>query len=65
MDEKRVSPGMEEKQYGSSTGESPPYDGKHPTAGDIVEEKGMRIGEAVDMYGDVATAEEYGYVARG
>ena len=24
-----------------------------------------RIGEATDMYGDIATAEDYGYVARG
>ena len=24
-----------------------------------------REGEAVDVYGDVATAEEYGYVSRG
>ena len=64
-DEKRISPSTDEKQYGSSTGESPPYDGKPQTAQNIVEEKGMRIGEAADMYGDVATAEEYGYVARG
>ena len=31
----------------------------------IVEEKGIRIGEAADMYGDLASAEEYGYVSRG
>lgn len=31
----------------------------------VVEEKGIRIGEAADMYGDLATAEEYGYVSRG
>jgi hypothetical protein len=27
--------------------------------------RGSKINEATDMYGDVATAEEYGYVARG
>jgi len=32
---------------------------------DIVHEKGHAIGEAADMYGDVQTAEEYGYVQRG
>lgn len=66
-DEKRLSPTAEEKAYGSSTGESPPYEGqRHNSQVEaIVQEKGMRMGEAADMYGDVATAEEYGYVARG
>jgi hypothetical protein len=27
--------------------------------------RGSKINEATDMYGDVQTAEEYGYVARG
>ena len=31
----------------------------------IIEEKGVAIGEAADMYGDLDTAEEYGYVTRG
>lgn len=31
----------------------------------IVEEKGIRLGEAADMYGDIGSAEEYGYVHRG
>jgi len=31
----------------------------------IVEEKGTRIGEAADMYGDLETAEDFGYVTRG
>ncbi|KAL8942926.1 MAG: hypothetical protein Q9216_001401 [Gyalolechia sp. 2 TL-2023] len=31
----------------------------------LVEEKGIRLGEAADMYGDLGAAEEYGYVARG
>ena len=31
----------------------------------IVEERGIRLGEASDMYGDVKTAEDYGYVTRG
>lgn len=41
--------------------ESPIYD----SAARIVEEKGARMGEAADMYGDLETAEEYGYVSRG
>ena len=41
--------------------ESPPYD--DPTR--IVEDKGIRMGEAADMYGDLETAEDYGYVTRG
>lgn len=64
-DEKRTSPSTDEKQYSSSNGDSPPYDDKHHTSERIIESKGMRLGEAADMYGDVATAEEYGYVARG
>lgn len=31
----------------------------------IVEEKGSRIGEAAAMYGDLESAEDYGYVNRG
>lgn len=31
----------------------------------IVEERGIRLGEASDMYGDIKTAEDYGYVSRG
>lgn len=31
----------------------------------LVEEKGIRLGEAADMYGDLGAAEEYGYVSRG
>lgn len=40
----------------------PPYDGKSER---IVQDKGIRIGEAADMYGDIDAAEEYGYVTRG
>ena len=31
----------------------------------VVAEKGMQLGEAVDVYGDIATAEDHGYVNRG
>ncbi|KAL8642693.1 MAG: hypothetical protein Q9226_008480 [Calogaya cf. arnoldii] len=31
----------------------------------MVEVKGIRLGEAADMYGDLGSAEEYGYVTRG
>lgn len=53
---------MEKSQYGAEGAEAPPYDGKQER---IVEDKGIRIGEAADMYGDLETAEEYGYVSRG
>lgn len=46
---------------GKYSDESPPMD----DAGRLVEEKGIRIGEAADLYGDLASAEEYGYVSRG
>jgi amino acid transporter len=32
---------------------------------DIIHDKGNNIGEAADIYGDVQTAEQYGYVERG
>ena len=57
-----------EKDYEEKTGfsangaEAPPYDSN----GDrLVSDKGIRMGEAADMYGDLETAEEYGYVTRG
>lgn len=31
----------------------------------IVGQKGSAVGEAADIYGDLATAEQYGYVQRG
>lgn len=31
----------------------------------IIEEKGIGLGEAADAYGDLRSAEEYGYVTRG
>jgi amino acid transporter len=32
--------------------------------GNVVETKGSAIGEAADIYGDVETAEQFGYVER-
>lgn len=58
---------MEKEPYGNSSGretysnDSPSYD----DPANVVETKGVRIGEAADMYGDLATAEDYGYVTRG
>lgn len=58
---------MEHKEVYNTTpaekfsAESPHYD----NMARVVDEKGTRIGEAADMYGDLATAEEYGYVSRG
>lgn len=31
----------------------------------ITQEKGIATGEAADVFGDLQTAEEYGYVSRG
>ncbi len=43
--------------------ESPDY---HVDEGNKMEaRRGSKINEATDLYGDVQTAEEYGYVARG
>lgn len=41
------------------------YSDESPDPSSVVEERGIRIGEAADMYGDLASAEEYGYVSRG
>ena len=52
--------GMIDEQHGmkeTGSDEAPMYS---PTG-----EKDMRISEAADIYGDIGTAEEYGYVARG
>lgn len=32
---------------------------------EIVAQRGGAVGEAADIYGDLATAEQYGYVERG
>jgi amino acid transporter len=48
---------MEKETY---TVDAPLYD--DPAR--IVEDKGMRMGEAADVYGDIQTAEDYGYVSR-
>lgn len=39
--------------------------GENSSDGYVNERKPSAIGEAADIYGDVATAEEYGYVERG
>ena len=52
----------EKAQY-TVGGDSPSH-----TSGDmknIIHTKGNGIGEAADLYGDLATAEEFGYVERG
>lgn len=57
MDKAAYNAGSAEKY----SNESPPE--VDPTR--VVEEKGIRLGEAADMYGDLGAAEEYGYVSRG
>ncbi|KAH7385893.1 amino acid permease/ SLC12A domain-containing protein [Pyrenochaeta sp. MPI-SDFR-AT-0127] len=47
----------EKQQYAVGT-QSPP---EH----DVAHQKGAHIGEAADIYGDIQTAEQYGYVHRG
>jgi yeast amino acid transporter len=53
-----------EHKVGMADGsESPDY---HVHGVDKMEaRRGSKVNEATDMYGDAATAEEYGYVARG
>ena len=53
----------EKKGFSASGTEAPPYD--HNGVERIVEDKGIRMGEAADMFGDLDTAEHYGYVTRG
>jgi amino acid transporter len=53
----------EKANYELGVEESPAYN--HKDAANIVAAKGNHIGEAADIYGDVQTAEEYGYVTRG
>ncbi|KAJ4376284.1 hypothetical protein N0V83_001567 [Neocucurbitaria cava] len=50
-----------EKQQYAVDGDSPSDHGIK----DVVNEKGNHIGEAADLYGDVQTAEDFGYVKRG
>ena len=52
----------EKAAYQTPGGETPPYENNMDR---VVEDKGIRMGEAADMYGDLSTAEEYGYVTRG
>ncbi|KAK8154538.1 AAT family amino acid transporter [Phyllosticta citrichinensis] len=44
---------------------SPAYDDHKKDVRDLVQSKGYHTGEAADLYGDVQTAEELGYVHRG
>ncbi|ORY13157.1 amino acid permease/ SLC12A domain-containing protein [Clohesyomyces aquaticus] len=57
-----MSSDAENQQYSIGT-ESP--NGEHNAMKDIVATKGGAVGEAADIYGDLQTAEEYGYVERG
>ncbi|KAK5008562.1 hypothetical protein LTR60_005416, partial [Cryomyces antarcticus] len=52
-----------EKQQYTLGGDVPEYESK---GGVRDARKGsIMLGEAADLYGDIATAEEYGYVSRG
>jgi hypothetical protein len=39
-------------------------DPKKPVVYDATNKHGIGVGEAADMYGDIQTAEQYGYVER-
>lgn len=56
-----------EAYSGETTGnDSPTYDdSSRESSSRIIEEKGIGLGEAADMYGDLRAAEEYRYVTRG
>ena len=59
---------MEKDPYNISPEEKLSNESPNDYHGDvekITEEKGARIGEAADMYGDLESAEDYGYVSRG
>ena len=59
MDKEEYHTGVEMKK--TYVDETPAYD--EPNT--LVETKGIQLGEAADMYGDIGQAEEYGYVSRG
>jgi len=54
----------EKKEYDISAGSADHGSAEHGIK-NIVQEKGVSTGEAADLYGDLQTAEEYGYVKRG
>lgn len=59
---------MEKEAYPGdmSSNDSPNHDdSSRESSSRIVEQKGIGLGEAADMYGDLGSAEEYGYVTRG
>ncbi|KAF9637581.1 Amino acid/polyamine transporter I [Lasiodiplodia theobromae] len=57
---------MAEKDlYAVGVGESESHTHEARDIKDVVDAKGVAVGEAADIYGDVQTAEEYGYVHRG
>lgn len=56
---------MEKEEYSVGQQEPTPYEEGHNDVADIVHRKGHAVGEAADIYGDVQTAEQYGYVERG
>ena len=59
---------MAEKGPIYASGESASYAADEPKServASIAHRKGVKMGEAADAYGDIQTAEEYGYVTRG
>lgn len=56
---------MEKEAYNVAPLEKHSDESSPNGAARIVEEKGMQLGEAADLYGDLHAAEEYGYVKRG
>ena len=55
-----------EYNVGGANGDSPSPDPYYVSAENKIEaRRGSKVNEATDVFGDVQTAEEYGYVSRG
>jgi amino acid transporter len=52
-----------ESEFGVDSGADQPY--HHDEVNKMSARRGSKANEASDLYGDVQTAEEYGYVTRG
>ena len=50
---------------GESSPDYPHDETRKERIASIAHDHGAQIGEAADVYGDIETAEEYGYVSRG
>jgi len=56
---------MEDKREYDVEGGAPAYPMRNERFASIAQANGIHKGEAVENFGDIETAEEYGYVSRG